>query len=108
MDSLDGNKYKIPENWPFEQARILFKSPEVSEASTLDLKWKEPDEQGIVDFLVTEKQFNEERVRKAVQKFSKCRNTATQGRLDSFFKVLPSTGTNSSADKKRKVIYFLV
>ncbi len=42
---------------------------------------------------------SEERVRKAVQKFAKLKSTATQGRLDSFFKVLPK----DPSSVKRKV-----
>jgi len=67
------------------------------------LKWSEPDEEGLVKFLCGDKQFNEERVRNGAKKLHKARNTSTQGRLDSFFKVLPSTTVPS----KRKVIYFL-
>lgn len=50
-------------------------------------------------FLCGDKQFNEERVRNGAKKLHKARNTSTQGRLDSFFKVLPS-----STPPKRKVI----
>jgi len=67
------------------------------------LKWSEPDEEGLVKFLCGDKQFNEERVRNGAKKLHKARNTSTQGRLDSFFKVLPSTTLPS----KRKVKYFL-
>ena len=42
---------------------------------------------------------SEDRVRKAVQKFAKLKSTATQGRLDTFFKVLPK----DPASAKRKV-----
>lgn len=66
------------------------------------LKWSEPDEEGLVKFLCGDKQFSEERVRNGAKKLHKARNTSTQGRLDSFFKVLPTTPT-----PKRKVKYFL-
>jgi hypothetical protein len=52
-----------------------------------------------VEFLVKEKGFNEDRVRNAVKKFAKVKSTATQGRLDSFFKVLPK----DPSTLKRKV-----
>lgn len=54
------------------------------------LKWTEPDEEGLVKYLCGDKQFNEERVRNGAKKLHKARNTATQGRLDTFFKVLSS------------------
>ena len=47
-----------------------------------------------------EKGFNEDRIRNGIKKLAKARNTSTQGRLDSFFKILPSP---SSTDNKRKV-----
>lgn len=55
------------------------------------LKWSDPDEEGLVEFLCGNRQFNEERVRNGAKKIMKTRTTSTQGRLDSFFKVLPST-----------------
>lgn len=62
------------------------------------LKWIEPDEEGLVKYLCGDKQFNEERVRNGAKKLHKARNTSTQGRLDTFFKVLPN-----STPTKRKV-----
>lgn len=44
---------------------------------------------------------SEERVRKAVQKFAKLKSTATQGRLDSFFTVIPKEGSSSSGVKRK-------
>lgn len=58
----------------------------------------EPDEEGLVKFLCGDRQFNEDRVRSGAKKILKSKQTQTQGRLDSFFKVLPSTAT-----PKRKV-----
>lgn len=43
-----------------------------------------------MQYLCGDKQFNEERVRNGTKKLLKARNTSTQGRLDSFFKVLPN------------------
>lgn len=90
LKNIDTNKYTVPENWNFQTARELFKKPEVLDASTIDLKWNAPDEDGIVKFLCGDRQFNEERVRSGAQKIAKSLKTATQGRIDGFFKVLPS------------------
>lgn len=54
------------------------------------LKWTDPDEESLVAFLCGDRQFNEDRVRNGAKKFMKTRSTSTQGRLDSFFKVIPS------------------
>lgn len=43
------------------------------------LKWGQADEQGIVDFLVGEKSFSEDRVRKVVEKLNANRGRANQG-----------------------------
>lgn len=61
----------------------------------------DPDEQGIVDFMCGNRQFNEERIRTGCQKIKKTRNTSTQGRLDGFFKVL-STTPSTPVNNKRK------
>lgn len=50
-------------------------------------------------FLCGDRQFSEDRVRSGAKKLQKARGTSTQGRLDSFFKVLPST---PSTTPKRK------
>ena len=53
----------------------------------------------MVKFLCGERQFSEDRVRSGAKKILKSKQSQTQGRLDSFFKVLPSTGT-----PKRKAV----
>lgn len=98
IKNLD-KKYEIPENWNFERARELFKEPEITDIATMDLKWTQPDEDGLVKYLCGDKQFNEDRVRAGAQKIIKSLKTATQGRLDSFFKVIPS----STPPMKRKL-----
>jgi flap endonuclease-1 len=51
---------------PPEQIREIFLHPKVT--SDYMITWKEPNMDGIVDFLVREKDFSENRVRKAVEK----------------------------------------
>ena len=43
------------------------------------LKWGAADEEGLVKFLVEEKSFSEERIRKVVEKMNASRSKATQG-----------------------------
>lgn len=43
------------------------------------LKWSPADEEGLVAFLVGEKSFSEDRVRKTVEKLNAQRGRATQG-----------------------------
>ncbi|XP_043487776.1 flap endonuclease 1 [Polistes fuscatus] len=100
IEKLDTKKYTIPEDWNYKQARLLFKEPDVANVDDIELKWSEPDEEGLVKFLCGDKQFNEERVRSGAKKLCKARNTTTQGRLDSYFKVLPTPNSNP---QKRKI-----
>lgn len=101
IKNIDKKKYDIPENWNYERARELFKTPEVTDIDSIDLKWIQPDEDGLVKYLCGDKQFSEDRVRSGTQKIKKSLKTATQGRLDSFFKVIPSTATSSPAVKRK-------
>lgn len=51
-------------------------------------------------YMCEEKGFNEERIRNGSKKLAKARSGTTQGRLDSFFKIIPQP---SNAANKRKV-----
>ncbi|KAG9292112.1 hypothetical protein G9A89_005256 [Geosiphon pyriformis] len=99
VKNIDTKKYPIPENWPYEDARQLFLEPIVNDSQDLELKWQEPNVKGIVDFMVHEKGFNEDRVRKGVDKLLKNLKVAQQGRLDSFFTPLTA---GSDPMQKRK------
>ncbi|GJN15078.1 hypothetical protein PR202_gb01967 [Eleusine coracana subsp. coracana] len=106
LENINKDRYQIPEEWPYEEARRLFKEPSV----TLDipeLKWTAPDEEGIINFLVKDNGFNEDRVTKAstilllltaIEKIKSAKNKSSQGRLESFFKPVATT----SAPLKRK------
>jgi flap endonuclease-1 len=97
IEKIDKEKYPIPENWLYKEARELFLNPEVIDANTIDLKWNEPDEDGVIEYMCKEKGFNEERMKNGIKKILKSRNTGTQARLDTFFKV------TSVTPNKRKV-----
>ncbi|EDX07413.1 flap endonuclease 1 [Drosophila simulans] len=101
LDNLDSSKYTVPENWNYKVARELFIEPEVANADSIDLKWVEPDEEGLVKFLCGDRQFNEERVRNGAKKLMKSKQAQTQVRLDSFFKTLPSTPNATNAAKRK-------
>lgn len=60
IDKLDKDKYPIPENWMYKEARELFIHPEITDPETIDLKWSEPNEEGLVDYMVKEKGFKYE------------------------------------------------
>ncbi|KAH7885537.1 PIN domain-like protein [Phlebopus sp. FC_14] len=125
-DAEDGTKKRkggiqVPEEWPWEEAKKIFEKPDVLPASEVEvclllhftgsrvgilnghpqLEWKDPDVEGLVQFLVTEKGFNEERVRKGAEKLQKFLNTKQQGRLDGFFTVKPKTSAKEDEHKAK-------
>lgn len=102
LENIDKTKYTIPEDWNYQQARELFIKPDVADPETIELKWTEPDEDGLVAYMCGERQFNEDRIRSGAKKLMKAKGTTTQGRLDSFFKVLPSTPTQKRKPEEIK------
>ncbi|WVF70027.1 flap endonuclease 1 [Kwoniella sp. CBS 6097] len=90
----------IPEYWPWEEAKLLFITPDVVKGEDLELEWKAPDVDGLVDFLCRDKGFNEERVRAGAAKLAKMLAAKQQGRLDGFFTVKPKEGGAAAGDKK--------
>ncbi|KAK9511187.1 hypothetical protein O3M35_005797 [Rhynocoris fuscipes] len=100
LAKIDTKKYGIPENWEYEEARKLFKQPEVEDVNNIDLKWGDPDEDGLVKYLCGDKNFTEDRVRGGAKKLMKGRQSSTQGRLDGFFKVLSTTPATNSVKRK--------
>ncbi|KAJ7494601.1 flap endonuclease 1 [Mycena galericulata] len=94
----------VPEEWPWEEAKKVFEKPDVTPADEIELEWTNPDVDGLVQFLVTEKGFNEERVRKGADKLTKFLNSKQQGRLDGFFTVKPKDkkASPSKSDAKGK------
>lgn len=105
LENINRDRYQIPEDWPYQEARRLFKEPLVS-TDTDELKWTPPDEEGLVNFLVNENGFNHDRVVKSIEKIKAAKNKSSQGRLESFFKPMVSTAIplkrKESQDKTSK------
>ena len=40
LENLDTKKYTVPEDWPYQQARRLFKSPDVTDPDTIDVRFR--------------------------------------------------------------------
>lgn len=83
---LDKTKYPLPEEFPYEEARELFKNPQVVDGDEIELKWSPPDEEALLAYLVGEKNFNEVRVKSGLARIQKGKAKRSQGRVDSFFK----------------------
>ncbi len=48
LEKIDKEKYKVPENWLFKEARELFLHPVVTDPEEIDLKWTDPDEEVLI------------------------------------------------------------
>eukprot|EP01083_Nonionella_stella_P064532 168275_1 len=93
-------KYVVPDNWQYKKARELFKHPDVTDVKDLPaFKWDGPKEKELKEYLVNKMNFSLDRVDRAIGRLKKCKGKSSQKRLDSFFKVLPST-----KKKKKKVV----
>ena len=102
LENIKDKKYVVPENFMYKEARQLFKEPEVIDTNNLELKWSKPNEEGVIEFLVKEKSFNEERVRNALARIKKAKaGVASQNRLESFFGA--ATVKSSTIGKRKEL-----
>lgn len=103
MENDPKKKYTIPEDWPYKEARELFFNPDVRDANdpACDFKWENPDIDGLVDFLVKQKGFSEDRVRNAAARLQKNLKTAQQARLEGFFKPVAKTEAEKASLKRK-------
>ncbi|KAF2115455.1 flap endonuclease 1 [Lophiotrema nucula] len=97
------SKYTIPDDWPFQDARLLFLEPDIKSADDpeCDFKWEAPDVDGLIKFLVEEKHFNEDRVRSGAARLQKNLKTAQQARLEGFFKPVEKTAEQKATLKRK-------
>ena len=65
------------------KVRELFLNPKVTD--DYELKWRKPDTEAIVAFLVNDRDFSEERVRSATDRVSKGWDKSSEATLDKFF-----------------------
>ena len=108
------DKYNVPDNWPYQRARELFKNPEVVKGEDIKITFSDIDRTGLKEFLVNDKGFNPERVDGYIEKLEKAKEKCKQKRMDSFFTVKSSSSSvkRSSApakkdSKKKKYVYLL-
>ncbi len=70
----------IPE---LETVRKIFREPEVTDDYTIT--WSEVDEDKVLDFLCSERNFNEDRVKNTLENFVKFKSSISQKNLDQWF-----------------------
>lgn len=102
-DGVLSSKYTLPADYPHEDARELFINPDVRPADhpDCDFQWNAPDEAGLVQYLVTEKGFSEDRVRNASQRLAKNMKSGQQSRLEGFFKLQPKSEEEVKSLKRK-------
>ncbi|KAK8829775.1 hypothetical protein WA577_001169, partial [Blastocystis sp. JDR] len=84
-------KFSVPEDWPYQRARELFKNPEVVKGEDVKISFSEVNREGLKEFLVNDKGFNPERVDGYIEKLQKAKDKCKQKRMDSFFTVKSSS-----------------
>ncbi|MCJ1338943.1 Elongation of fatty acids protein 2 [Bachmanniomyces sp. S44760] len=96
-------KFEIPADWPYKEARELFFNPDVHQADhpDCDFHWNAPNVEGLVEFLVKDKGFSEDRVRSAASRLQKNLKTAQQARLEGFFKPVERTEEEKQSLKRK-------
>ncbi|KAF5197868.1 Flap endonuclease [Thalictrum thalictroides] len=84
VEKISKVRYRIPENWPFQEARCIFKDPVVSVSDQNHVfEWITPDEEVLKNFLVNENGFNHDRVTKAIGKIKAANYRSSNRRLHS-------------------------
>eukprot|EP00472_Partenskyella_glossopodia_P011120 CAMPEP_0197515618 /NCGR_PEP_ID=MMETSP1318-20131121/694_1 /TAXON_ID=552666 /ORGANISM="Partenskyella glossopodia, Strain RCC365" /LENGTH=372 /DNA_ID=CAMNT_0043064039 /DNA_START=27 /DNA_END=1145 /DNA_ORIENTATION=- len=103
LANINKERYKIDENaFLFKEARELFKKPDLTGIENISLKWRDPDVEGLVKFLCTEKGFDETRVRSSIVRLKKAKHKGSQKRLESFFGPVTVTKRKKAPLKKGK------
>jgi flap endonuclease-1 len=94
---------RIPSDFLYQEARALFEAPDVLPADSVQLEWKAPDEDGLINFLVNEKQFDLGRVKSGMEKLKDAKKRSSQQRLESYFgaAVVSKRKATSSAPEKK-------
>lgn len=87
LESLDTNKYTVPANFNYAEAREFFRHPDVVPGESVTIQFTEPDADGLMQFLVQEKLFNADRVLKGIERLKNALVRKAQGRLEDFFTI---------------------
>jgi flap endonuclease-1 len=105
LKTIDRQKYPVPETLEtrLDEIRALFKHPDVTPAADVDFSFGAPKEAELLEFLVRDKGFNEDRVKKVIERLHKARQGGAQMRLDNFFKPASATGADQAFKHKQSV-----
>lgn len=101
-DKLVAGEDKVPPSLRegYAEVQRLFTHPDVADPEAVELKWTEPDVEGIVNFMCGEMGFDEKRIRSSCEKLAKAKGKGNQGRIESFFAAKPHP--NPPAAKRKE------
>jgi len=106
--NIDTKKYKVPDDFLYKESAKLFVEPEVTNPDDITLTWKVPDEEGLIQFMVKDKGFAEDRIRKGIERIHNSRGKSSQKRMESFFgmptikRKKPTPAKKGKKKKKRR------
>lgn len=84
LETLDTTKTPLPANFRYQAAREFFRECESVDPNT-ELKWSEPNLEGLKKFLVEENSFSEERVMRFFDRLKVAKSKTKQQPLSRFF-----------------------
>ncbi|KMZ82646.1 flap endonuclease 1, putative [Plasmodium vivax] len=93
IENIDKNKYQVPSNFRFVEARDSFINPKVLPKEEVKIDWCEPKIEELKNFLIKDYNFNEVRVTNYINRLLKARKVTTQRRLDNFFTACTKKST---------------
>lgn len=103
IEAIKGEKrYVVPEGFNYKGARDLFVKPLVTPASDVELKWMDPDVEGVIRYMCEEKGFNQQRIESGIARLKKSKKSGNQKRLESFFGAVKVKKRKTPGGKKTK------
>jgi flap endonuclease-1 len=88
LKNIDNKKYPPSDSLVsnLNEVRSLFASPEITDHSEINIKFGKVKEKELIDFLVSEKGFNRERLLRIINKINKKNAQSGQNTIDKYFK----------------------
>ena len=105
LDKEKNAKYRVPDNFLYNESRNLFKNPEVIDDEAVLKKmivFGPPEEEKLKEWLMNEKSFNETKIVNGIERLKKSQHKKNQTRLDCFFKAGAIVSSKKSEDPKAK------
>jgi len=102
LDKKGQSRFTVPKDFLYKEACDLFRKPEVTPAEECKLKWTEPKEAELIEYMVQEKGFQLERIQRGIKRIHASRKKGSQKRLESFFGPITVTKKRKKMDTKGK------